>query len=58
MGDASLLIQLPFLFVLYRVLVNYDYGQTGFLCYPAFLAADPYYILPLLMDLQPFCNRE
>ncbi len=57
-GCLPLLIQLPFLFVLYRVLVNYDYGQAGFLWLPSLSAADPYYILPLLMGFTTFLQQR
>lgn len=57
-GCLPLLIQLPFLFVLYRVLVNYDYGQAGFLWLPSLSAADPYYILPLLMGFTTYLQQR
>lgn len=57
-GCLPLLIQLPFLFVLYRVLVNYDYGQAGFLWLPSLSARDPFYILPLLMGITTFLQQK
>ncbi len=57
-GCLPLLIQLPFLFVLYRVLVNYDYGQAGFLWLPSLSAADPFYILPLLMGFTTYLQQR
>lgn len=57
-GCLPLLIQLPFLFVLYRVLVTYDYGQAGFLWLPSLSQKDPYYILPLAMGLTTFIQQK
>jgi len=57
-GCLPLLIQLPFLFVLYRVLVNYDYGQAGFLWLPSLSTRDPFYILPLLMGFTTFLQQK
>ncbi len=57
-GCLPLLIQLPFLFVLYRVLVTYDYGQAGFLWLPSLSQRDPYYILPLAMGATTFWQQK
>ncbi|MCX7667584.1 MAG: YidC/Oxa1 family membrane protein insertase [Atribacterota bacterium] len=57
-GCLPLLIQLPFLFVLYRVLVTYDYGQAGFLWLPSLSQKDPYYILPLAMGITTFIQQK
>ncbi|MGQ9473602.1 MAG: YidC/Oxa1 family membrane protein insertase [Candidatus Caldatribacteriaceae bacterium] len=57
-GCLPLLIQLPFLFVLYRVLVTYDYGQAGFLWLPSLSQKDPYYILPLAMGATTFWQQK
>lgn len=57
-GCLPLLIQLPFLFVLYRVLVTYDYGQAGFLWLPSLSQPDPYYILPLAMGATTFWQQK
>jgi YidC/Oxa1 family membrane protein insertase len=57
-GCLPLLIQLPFLFVLYRVLVTYDYGQAGFLWLPSLSRPDPYYILPLAMGATTFWQQK
>lgn len=57
-GCLPLLIQLPFLFVLYRVLVTYDYGQAGFLWLPSLSQRDPYYILPLAMGITTFWQQK
>ncbi len=57
-GCLPLLIQLPFLFVLYRVLVTYDYGQAGFLWLPSLSQKDPYYILPLAMGVTTFLQQK
>ncbi|MEI6157695.1 MAG: YidC/Oxa1 family membrane protein insertase, partial [Atribacterota bacterium] len=57
-GCLPLLIQLPFLFVLYRVLVNYDYGQAGFLWLPSLSQKDPYFILAVLMGLTTFLQQK
>ncbi len=46
-GCLPMLIQLPILFVLWRVIANYEFGQ-GFLWLPDLALPDPYYILPVL----------
>ncbi len=46
-GCLPMFIQLPILFVLWRVIANYEFGQ-GFLWLPDLALPDPYYILPVL----------
>ncbi len=46
-GCLPMLIQLPILFVLWRVIANYEFGQ-GFLWLPDLALPDPYYVLPVL----------
>ena len=46
-GCLPMFIQLPILFVLWRVIANYEFGQ-GFLWIPDLALPDPYYLLPVL----------
>ncbi len=46
-GCLPMLIQLPILFILWRVIANYEFGE-GFLWIPDLSLPDPYYILPVL----------
>ncbi len=46
-GCLPLFIQLPILFILWRVIANFEFGQ-GFLWLPDLALPDPYYILPIL----------
>jgi YidC/Oxa1 family membrane protein insertase len=49
-GCLPLLIQMPFLFALYRAItISIDFRQASFLWIPDLSAADPIYILPVLM---------
>lgn len=49
-GCLPLLIQMPFLFALYRAItISIDFRQATFLWLPDLSAADPYYLLPILM---------
>jgi len=57
-GCLPLIVQLPILYVLYRVLVNYDYGQAGFLWLPSLSQKDPYFILPILMSVTTFWQQK
>lgn len=57
-GCLPLIVQLPILYVLYRVLVNYDYGQAGFLWLPSLSQQDPYFILPILMGVTTFWQQK
>lgn len=49
-GCLPLVVQMPILFVLWRVIANYEFGQ-GFLWLPDLSLPDPYYILPVLYVL-------
>ncbi|HSV31366.1 MAG TPA: YidC/Oxa1 family membrane protein insertase [Atribacteraceae bacterium] len=57
-GCLPLLVQMPFLFVLYRVLVAYDFGYAGFLWLPNLAQKDPLYALPLLMGATTFLQQK
>lgn len=57
-GCLPLLIQLPFLFVLYRVFASYDYGSESFLWLPTLSQPDPYFILPLAMGFTTFLQQK
>jgi YidC/Oxa1 family membrane protein insertase len=49
-GCLPLLIQMPFLFALFRAItISIDFRQAHFLWLPDLSAADPYHLLPLLM---------
>ncbi len=45
-GCLPMFIQLPILFVLWRVIANYEFGE-GFLWIPDLALPDPYYLLPV-----------
>ena len=49
-GCLPMLIQLPILFMMWRVIANYEFDQ-GFLWLPDLSLPDPYYILPVLYVL-------
>ena len=49
-GCLPMFIQLPILFVLWRVIANYEFGE-GFLWIPDLALPDPYYVLPILYVL-------
>jgi YidC/Oxa1 family membrane protein insertase len=46
-GCLPLFIQMPILFLLWKVIANYEFGQ-GLLWIPDLALPDPYYILPVL----------
>jgi YidC/Oxa1 family membrane protein insertase len=49
-GCLPLLIQMPFLFALYRAItISLDFRQQGFLWLPDLSSGDPYHILEILM---------
>lgn len=49
-GCLPLLIQMPFLFALFRAItISIDFRQAEFLWLPDLSAADPYHLLPFLM---------
>lgn len=48
MGCLPLLLQLPILFILWRVIANFEFGATGFLWLPDLSLPDPFYLLPAL----------
>lgn len=54
-GCLPLLIQMPILFILWRVIANYEFGQ-GFLWIPDLALPDPYYILPILYVASTFLS--
>ena len=49
-GCLPMLIQMPILFMMWRVIANYEFDQ-GFLWIPDLSLPDPYYILPALYVL-------
>ncbi|EIA39809.1 hypothetical protein RLTM_03746 [Thermus parvatiensis] len=54
-GCLPLLIQMPILFILWKVIANYEFGQ-GFLWIPDLALPDPYYILPILYVASTFLS--
>jgi YidC/Oxa1 family membrane protein insertase len=52
-GCLPMLIQLPFLWALFSVLRNFDFG-TGFLWLTSLSEPDPYYILPVASALTTY----
>lgn len=52
-GCLPMLIQLPFLWALFSVLRNFDFG-TGFLWLASLSDPDPYYVLPVLSGLTTY----
>ena len=54
-GCLPLLIQMPILFILWKVIANYEFGQ-GFLWIPDLALPDPYYILPVLYVASTFLS--
>ena len=59
-GCLPLLIQMPFLFALYRAItISLDFRQASFLWIPDLSAAEPYliHVLPILMTAtMVYCN--
>jgi YidC/Oxa1 family membrane protein insertase len=49
-GCFPLLLQMPILFLVYKVMVGYEFGQ-GFLWIPDLALPDPWYILPVIYIL-------
>lgn len=49
-GCLPLFLQMPFLFLIYKIIVGYEFGQ-GFLWVPDLALPDPIYILPVLYIL-------
>lgn len=49
-GCFPLLLQMPILFLVYKIMVGYEFGQ-GFLWIPDLALPDPIYILPILYIL-------
>ncbi len=49
-GCFPLLLQMPILFLVYKIMVSYEFGQ-GFLWIPDLALPDPIYILPILYIL-------
>ncbi len=49
-GCLPMLIQMPILFMMWRVIANYEFDQ-GFLWIPDLSLPDPYYVLPVLYVL-------
>lgn len=47
-GCLPILLQLPILFILWRVIANFEFGVTGFLWLPDLTLPDPFFVLPVL----------
>jgi len=54
-GCLPLFLQMPILFLLWKVIANYEFGQ-GLLWIPDLALPDPYYILPLLYVASTFLS--
>lgn len=54
-GCLPLLIQMPILFLLWKVIASYEFGQ-GLLWIPDLALPDPFYILPLLYVASTFLS--
>ncbi|SDE65808.1 YidC/Oxa1 family membrane protein insertase [Thermus arciformis] len=54
-GCLPLLVQMPILFILWKVIANYEFGQ-GFLWIPDLALPDPFYILPALYVASTFLS--
>ncbi|GGM98178.1 membrane protein insertase YidC [Thermus composti] len=54
-GCLPLFIQMPILFILWKVIANYEFGQ-GLLWIPDLALPDPYYILPILYVASTFLS--
>ncbi len=52
-GCLPMLVQLPFLWALFAVLREFDFG-TGFLWLTSLSAPDPYYVLPVLSAITTY----
>jgi len=54
-GCLPLFLQMPILFLLWKVIANYEFGQ-GLLWIPDLALPDPFYILPLLYVVSTFLS--
>ncbi|GAA6761360.1 MAG: YidC/Oxa1 family membrane protein insertase [Thermus sp.] len=54
-GCLPLFIQMPILFILWKVIANYEFGQ-GFLWIPDLALPDPFYVLPALYVASTFLS--
>ena len=54
-GCLPLFLQIPILFILWKVIANYEFGQ-GFLWIPDLALPDPFYILPALYVASTFAS--
>ncbi|MCS6867382.1 MAG: YidC/Oxa1 family membrane protein insertase [Thermus sp.] len=54
-GCLPLLIQMPILFILWKVIANYEFGQ-GLLWIPDLALPDPFYVLPALYVASTFLS--
>ncbi len=57
-GCLPMLIQLPILWILFRVLNTYNFGHTKFLGLWDLSKPDPYYILPILIVILSFLQQK
>ncbi len=57
-GCLPMLIQLPILWILFRVLNTYNFGNTKFLGLWNLSKPDPYYILPVLIVVLSFLQQK
>lgn len=57
-GCLPMLVQLPILWILFRVLNSYNFGDTKFLGLWNLSKADPYYVLPVLIVVLSFLQQK
>ncbi len=57
-GCLPMLVQLPILWILFRVLNTYNFGGTKFLGLWDLSKPDPYYILPILIVILSFLQQK
>lgn len=57
-GCLPMLVQLPILWILFRVLNTYNFGGTKFLGLWDLSKPDPYYVLPVLIVILSFLQQK
>ena len=57
-GCLPMLVQLPILWILFRVLNSYNFGDTKFLGLWNLSKPDPYYVLPVLIAILSFLQQK
>lgn len=57
-GCLPLLVQLPILWILFRLLSSYNFGEVKFLGLWDLSKPDPYYVLPVLIVILSFLQQK